>query len=416
MATIPVAVHSMFDESVTVGSAVLNNEMDRFLGVNRLVVTTFRNYERCVVEPTRPLIVLYGENGAGKTNLLEAVSLLVPGRGMRGVPFVELANASVDQDGWAVAARLDGPMGVTDIGTGLSGGAAGDGRANRLVRIDSDDVRSAARLGDYVRMLWITPSMDRLFAGPPGDRRRFLDRLVGAFDSAHGTRVNAFEKAMRERNRLLENGSRHAAWIDGIEIQMAELGVAIAAARLEAVGSLVSLLDQRRICRPESPFPWVRLSLDGEIEQLLEADAAVEVEDKYRTILGDSRSRDAAAGRTLSGPHRTDMMVVHGPKNVEAQLCSTGEQKALLIAMVLAHARVIQGTFDGYPPILLLDEIAAHLDRGRCQALFDELAELGAQVWMTGTDKALFSGLSSTACFFAVSDGTVKPVPSGQDL
>ncbi len=389
----------------------LTTESTHFLGVRRLTVTNFRSYDRLSLEPRLPCIVLTGENGAGKTNLLEAVSLLMPGRGLRGVPMNELARHAGD-GGWAVAARVAGRFGDVDLGTGLVADAQ---NGARQVRVDGSPVRGSGALGDHVRILWLTPAMDRLFTGPAGDRRRFLDRLVSAFDPAHGTRVNAFEKVMRERNRLLDRSNADPAWLDGLETQMAEYAVSIAAARRDAISALAGILAERRTQAPDSPFPWVALSFEGEIEALLDGNAAVEVEDQYRRILADSRSRDAAAGRTLRGPHRTDLLVVHGPKNMAAELCSTGEQKALLIAMVLAHARVIQGNFDGYPPVLLLDEIAAHLDEGRRRALFDELSGLGAQVWMTGTDAALFDGLGDRADRYRVEGGTVTRLAGSTD-
>lgn len=379
------------------------------LRVDRLRVTGFRNYVQAELSPSAAMIVLTGENGAGKTNLLEALSLLTPGRGLRGVPFPDLAHKARPEAGWSVSARVVGPMGETDIGTGLAPGPDTAGATARIVRVDGVTQRGSGVLSDHVRLLWLTPAMDRLFTGPPGDRRRFLDRLVAAFDPAHGTRVNAFEKAMRERNRLLDTSPGQTVWLEGVETQMAELGVAVAAARCETLGALSAMADDRRIRHAESPFPWVGLSLDGGLEARVGHDAAVEIEDEYRRMLRDSRGRDAAAGRTLEGPHRTDLDVVHGPKDMAARLCSTGEQKALLIGMVLAHARVIEQTFDGYPPVLLLDEIAAHLDRGRRDALFGELADLGAQVWMTGTEPALFAGLGDTADYFTIEDGAVRP-------
>ncbi len=390
----------------------LTTDASYSLGVERLIITDFRNYARLAVEPHAPCIVLTGDNGAGKTNLLEAISLLSPGRGLRGAAIGELARHD-GPGGWAVAARVAGRSGEVDLGTGLTGnsveqdGAGQNGSVARQIRVDGLPARGSGVLGEHIRILWLTPAMDRLFSGPAGDRRRFLDRLVIAFDPTHGTRTNAFEKAMRERNRLLDRGRADPSWLDGVEMQMAEFAVSIAAARLEAVSCLSAILADRRSAAPESPFPWVDLALEGEIEAMLDGTAAVEVEDQYRRILADSRPRDAAAGRTLSGPHRTDLLVEHGPKGAPANLCSTGEQKALLIAMVLAHARVIQGSFDGYPPVLLLDEIAAHLDEGRRRALFDELASLGAQVWMTGTDVSLFEALGDRADFYRVIDGAI---------
>ena len=364
---------------------------------------------RLDLEP-RP-VVLTGANGAGKTNLLEAISMLAPGRGLRSAPFAELVRAvggeTVRQ--WGVAAELIGPEGETRLGTSwsdpeLTGGNGG----GRQVKIDGVLQKSSGALGRHVRVTWLTPAMDRLFTGPAADRRRFLDRLVLSFDPDHGTRVQTFEKVMRERNRLLEQASGNAAWLSGLEQQMAEAGVAIAAARSAAVSELAALLARTGKASASGHFPWVEIALDGELERQICEFPAVEVEEKYRRMLADSRAQDAAAGRTLHGPHRSDLNVVHGPKGIAASYCSTGEQKALLVGIVLAHARVIRAAFEGFAPLLLLDEISAHLDESRRNGLFDELMELGAQAWMTGTDLSLFSALGERAQYLAMDDGSVK--------
>ena len=377
------------------------------LAIAQLTLTDFRNYAGLRVAPQARMVVLAGANGAGKTNLLEAVSLLSPGRGLRRAPFCELARQG-GPERWAVAAHTQGPHGLISLGTGWAGEAEGQ-EASRQVSIDGVRQKSPGTLGGYFSVLWLTPSMDRLFSGPASDRRRFLDRLVMAFDPAHGARVSSFERLMRERNRLLEGPKPDDSWVSSVEVQMAEVGVAVAAGRAQAFEAL-----SERILRNEgegegegSGFPWPDLHLEGELEALLAATSAVEVEDQYRRILSDSRGLDAAAGRTLRGPHRSDLEVRHGPKDVPAKQCSTGEQKALLVSTVLAHARLIKSLDAGTAPVLLLDEIAAHLDETRRVALFEVLEELQAQVWMTGTDESLFAPLSGRAEFYRVEDGAL---------
>ena len=376
------------------------------INISQLTLTDFRNYSALRIEPERRMIVLAGPNGAGKTNLLEAVSLLSPGRGMRRVPFFELA-CHQGNGGWAVAARTDGPQGPASIGTGWTAGN-GDAQRGGTRRVSIDGVvqKSSGTLGDYFNVLWLTPSMDRLFSGPASDRRRFVDRLVMAFDPGHGQRVSIFERLMRERNRLLERSPNEAAWLDGVEEQMAEVAVAVAAARLQAFEALEGAMGHDE----ESCFPWAQLRLEGELEGWLAALSAVEVEDQYRTMLRDSRRIDAGAGRTLNGPHRSDLLVTHGPKGIAAKDCSTGEQKALLVSTILAHVRLIKSLDGGAAPVLLLDEIAAHLDAERRAALFGILQDLGGQVWMTGTDTHLFDPLQGVAEFFSVEDGAVSPL------
>ncbi|MEM1199552.1 MAG: DNA replication/repair protein RecF [Pseudomonadota bacterium] len=381
------------------------------MALTRLTLSQFRNYAslRLDLEP-RP-VVLTGANGAGKTNLLEAISMLAPGRGLRSAPFAELVRAGGDEPSrqWGVAAELLGPEGETKLGTSWTDPEfAGGNTAGRQVKIDGVLQKSSGALSRHVRVTWLTPSMDRLFTGPAADRRRFLDRLVLSFDPDHGTRVQTFEKVMRERNRLLEQGGSNAAWLSGLEHQMAEAGIAIAAARSAAVNELAALLARTGEASESGHFPWVEISLDGELERQISELPAVEVEEKYRRMLAESRAQDAAAGRTLHGPHRSDLNVVHGPKGIAASYCSTGEQKALLVGIVLAHARVIRAAFEGFAPLLLLDEISAHLDESRRNGLFDELMELGAQAWMTGTDLSLFSTLGDRAQYLAMDDGSVK--------
>lgn len=381
------------------------------LWIERVELNGFRNYTRAVIEATSAPQVLVGANGAGKTNLLEAISLLAPGQGLRRAPFPELASAGPDASrAWSVAGRVHTALGVIDIGTGLAATAADSARAGRIVRVDGEPQSGSGVLADYVEMVWVTPAMDGLFTGAAGERRRFLDRLILCFDASYRTRVNRFEKAMQSRNRLLADGVRDHAQLSGFEIALAEEGVAIAAQRAEAVASLAQIIARRRERDADSPFPWAELKLEGSLETALADHPAVEVEDIYLKELAATRERDRAAGRTLSGPHRSDLIVGHGPKQMPARVSSTGEQKALLLGIVLAHAELVTERQSGIAPILLLDEITAHFDEHRRAALFAEILRLGAQAWMTGTDAQAFSALAAHAQFRRVDEGRVSLV------
>ena len=368
--------------------------------LSRLVVTDFRSYARAELALDGRSVVFVGDNGAGKTNLLEAISLLSPGRGMRGVPFSEVAR-DVGQGGWAVAATLETPDGQTRIGTGLEAGDNSKART-RAVRIDGEPASSAGVLGQYIRVVWLTPAMDRLFVEGASERRRFFDRLVMGFDPAHGTRVNAYERAMRERNRLLAEEAADKSWLSALEDQMATHGVAVAAARNEALARMRGAIEVSN----DTHFPRADLALEGELESALHGAAAVDVEEDFRATLAAMRGRDAAAGRALNGPHRVDLLVRHLTKDREARACSTGEQKALLIGIMLANARLLGSR--GEPPLLLLDEIAAHLDEDRRRALFDEILGLNLQAFMTGTEPALFEAFEGRAQTFRIADGAVQ--------
>lgn len=380
----------------------------RSIWVERLALSNFRNYATARLELGPEPIVLLGANGAGKTNLLEAVSLLAPGQGLRRAQFPQLARLGGSGD-WAVAAHVHTPNGSVDIGTGLlsTSESASSTRVGRLVRINGEQQSGSGALADWVEMVWLTPATDGLFTGPASDRRAFLDRLTLCFDPGYRTRAGQFERAMRQRNRLLQDGVVDPAQFAGLELIMAETGVATAAARAEAAAALGASILTRRDREPDSPFPWSLIALDGWIEQQLAERPAVDVEDAYLHALRSGRERDRAAGRALVGPHRTDVRVEHGPKSMPAQVCSTGEQKALLIGLVLAHAELLAERRDGAAPILLLDEIAAHLDASRRAALFGEILRLGAQAWVTGTDRQAFSALESRAGFLQVEDGRV---------
>ncbi len=371
------------------------------LCISRIALTNFRNYAAASIDVGPAPVVLLGQNGAGKTNLLEAVSLLSPGSGLRRAGYGELARLGSDGN-WAVAASISTRLGSIEVGTGQRPQANRQEptRQGRIVRIDGEGVGVAA-LADHIDMVWLTPAMDGLFTGGASDRRAFLDRLVLCFDAGHAPMSARFERAMRQRNRVLEdNGDR--VLLDSLEIQMAEAGVAIAAARLEAVTALAAIGAERRRKDAASPFPWFTLALEGTLETELQTSPAVDVEDRYRDRLTRGRDRDRAAARTLEGPHRSDFVVMHGPKGMPARLSSTGEQKSLLMGLVLAHSALIAERREGAPPILLLDEIAAHFDAERRAALFAEIIALGAQAWMTGTDRQAFAALEDRATFARV--------------
>ena len=321
------------------------------LRLTSLTLTGFRNHGSTRLAPGGSLIALAGHNGAGKTNILEAISMLMPGRGLRGAPFEDLAQAG-QPGGWAVSAVVENDGLETRLGTAwrsraTDGSDNGAAAASREVRIDGEVQRSAGALAGHVRMLWLTPAMDRLFAGPASDRRRYLDRLTAVFDVSHGTRVNALERLLRERNRLLSEDRLEARWLDSVEASLAEAAVAVAAARNDAIAIVGGFIEQARAHAGSGTFPWAEIKVDGELEQQLIDRPAVQIEDEYRTLLADSRGLDRAAGRTLRGAHRADLSVVHGPRQMEARLCSTGEQKALLLGLVLAQARAVRETFDG---------------------------------------------------------------------
>jgi DNA replication and repair protein RecF len=349
------------------------------------------------------MVALVGPNGAGKTNCLEAISFLSPGRGLRRATLEDVADNQGDGS-WAVSAEVEGALGLATLGTGIE---APQGEAQgiaRRCRIDREPVGSASAFGDHLRMVWLTPAMDGLFMGAASERRRFFDRLVLAIDSEHSSRVSALERSMRSRNRLLEVRNFDDHWCDAIERETAELAVAVAATRGQTAVKLAAMLRARGAA---SAFPSAEIALDGWMENALLSEPATAVEDRYRKVLRESRVRDAAAGRTLDGPHLTDLQVIYAPKAMPAKDASTGEQKALLIGLVLAHAALVAET-TGIVPLLLLDEVVAHLDPNRRAALFAELAKLGAQVWLTGADPAAFAELESSGEIFDVDNGRVS--------
>jgi DNA replication and repair protein RecF len=372
------------------------------IAIRRLTLTNFRSYHGAMLslDGGAP-VVLTGPNGAGKTNLIEAISYLAPGRGLRRATLEEVAFSEGDGS-WAVAAEVEGMVGLATLGTGIVPPAGEDATAVRLCRIDRESVASAAAFADHLRVVWLVPAMDQLFNGPASERRRFLDRLVLAVDAQHSGRTGALERSLRSRNRLLENPASDPAWLDAVEHETAELAVAVAAARAETVNRLAAALAAT--ADDGSPFPPAAIALEGFMENLLQSHSAVEVEDRYRALLRDNRARDAAAGRTLEGPHRSDLAVRYAAKDIPAADASTGEQKAMLIRLVLAHAGLLKD-MTGAAPILLLDEVVAHLDPARRAALYDALAALGAQVWMTGADPAAFADIADRAQRFEIAPG-----------
>ncbi|MBI1981273.1 MAG: DNA replication/repair protein RecF [Methylocystis sp.] len=366
--------------------------------VRRLALADFRSYAAFDCRFGSAMIALFGENGAGKTNLLEALSLFSPGRGLRRAELAECARRG-GAGGFAVSIEVELDGAAAQLGHGLT--PSGE----RLFRVDRAPAASARAFADYVRVLWLTPAMDGLFSGPAGERRRFLDRLALGVDAEHGARANRLERALRNRNRILEEETPDRRWLDAAEREIAALGVAVAAARRETVSRLVALIAAGR--DDASPFPWADVTIEGELEQRLALEPALAVEEWYRRELAASRRRDAAAGRTLIGPQASDLAVRHGPKNEAARACSTGEQKALLMGLTLAHAKLV-GAMTGQSPILLLDEVAAHFDVNRREALFQELETLGGQIWMTGADPLLFASLQERAQLLRVTLGKVE--------
>jgi|SRR3984893_5128569 DNA replication and repair protein RecF len=370
--------------------------------IRRLMLTNFRNYHAAAIAIEHHTIVLVGPNGAGKTNILEAISFLTPSRGLRHATLEDVAFSEGDGT-WAVAAEVEGALGVVTLGTGIDLPSVETKLTSRRSRIDREPVPSASAFSDHLGVLWLVPAMDGLFTGPASDRRRFLDRLVLAIDAEHGARVSALERALRSRNRLLGEPRPDEHWLDAIEHETAELAVAVAAARSQ----MVELLSDALAARDDPTFPSAQIALDGWMEALVRTYPAIEIEDRYRTILRENRERDRAAGRTLDGAHVTDIKVTYVAKAVAARDASTGEQKALLIGLVLANAELV-ARLTGFAPVLLLDEVVAHLDPARRAALFDALERLGSQVWMSGADPATFGNIAARAQVIAVESGKLS--------
>lgn len=378
------------------------------LAVRQIRLTDFRNYRQlrldCGMEP----VVLVGGNGAGKTNLLEALSFLAPGRGLRRAKLDEVCRRSRSEEpsatAWAVAATLDTPDGRIAVGTGLEPARNEGGLPRRAVRIDGRTAPSQTALGRHVAAVWLTPQLDRLFLDGASERRRFLDRLVTALHPEHAGDAAAYENALRQRARLLSEGNRDPHWFTALEDTMARHGVALAAARADTVQRLDAAARLG-----VGPFPRASLAMTGEVDGWVAGMAAIDAEDRLRGELAAARLRDAEAGTTSCGPHRSDLGVRHLDLDLPAAEGSTGQQKAVLVSIALAHARLV-ALSRGRPPLLLLDEIAAHLDQERRVALFDEVVALGVQSWMTGTDAELFKPLLGRAQILRVTDGSIAAI------
>lgn len=387
-----------FDTKATGGSAVLS-----------LSLRDFRNYAELHLRLSGRPVVLTGPNGAGKTNILEALSFLSPGRGLRRAKLSEVSRNATSSCRWAAHAELSSSVGLVAIGTGLAEAAGEDESSERrIVRINGEPASSANGLSEYLDVVWLTPQMDRLFVDGLSTRRRFMDRLVYGLDGGHARQVAAYERATRERNRLLKQGQGKSAgadpaWLAALESQMAEHGVAVAAARREGLARL-----EAGMALATGPFPRARLAAQGLVEGWLADMPALAAEEKFRGLLAARRGIDREAGLATEGPHRSDMAVWHADRDQPAAQCSTGEQKALLIAITLANARLIRAR-GNMAPLMLLDEVSAHLDGKRRAALYEELLAIGGQVWLTGTDEDLFADLGGRAEFFTVADGVVTP-------
>jgi DNA replication and repair protein RecF len=373
-------------------------------GIVRLMLTQFRSYPFLSLQCDARPVVLAGSNGAGKTNILEAISYFSPGRGLRSARLTEVSHIPSSQNSlqpWAVAITYTTADQGYHLGTGLQ---LTEGKERRVVQVDGESLKTQTRLTDYLNILWLTPQMDRLFAEGSTARRKFFDRLVYGFDPLHATRLNRYEYFMRERNNLLQQGRFDPSWLTVLEQKMAAEAIAIAAARKWVLEQL-----QQADAWMLGIFPSPALSLAGAAETLLESCKALDAEEAFAQLLQQMRSQDQASGRTLEGVHKTDLKVVYRDKGMLAEHCSTGEQKALLLAIIMATAR-LQARLRQVPPILLLDEVAAHLDEQRRQALFAEIVDLRMQAWITGTEAELFTPLEKHAQHFQVENSTINPL------
>ena len=379
--------------------------------IRKLTVSNFRNYSTASLEPSKQMVVLLGNNGAGKTNLLEAISMLSPGRGLRRAQLTQLNRAKTDainkdntieaQGQWAVSVRVESNGFQTTIGTGCASGPADGKSAKRLVKINGDIVKSQTSLNDYLSVSWLTPQMDRLFVEGGSQRRRFLDRLVFAFDALHSKRVNRYNHALRERKKLLQSWTQDTSWLNAIENSLAELGVAIALTRQDLIRRLSPIIGKNM-----GLFPSAIIYMEGEVENWLEDNSALEVEQRFREELKKSRTNGSSESNQIPGPHRSEFNCLHSSNKMEASLCSTGEQKALLVSIMLSHA-ILRKKECGSAPILLLDEISAHLDERRRSSLFELLQDLESQIWMTGTESGAFSDILKIAEAYNISEGKI---------
>ena len=372
-------------------------------GFIRLVLTQFRSYSSLLLQCTTKPIIIVGPNGAGKTNILEAISFFSPGRGLRNIRLSEACRHPGSESSstypWTVTANYIAGETHYHLGTTIN---VSEGKEKRIIHVDGEPLKTQTHLTQYLNILWLTPQMDRLFAEGMSTRRKFYDRLVYGFDASHATRLNRYDYFMRERNRLLQQYTYDPSWMTVLEQKMAAESVAIAAARKWVL---------QRLHHAEAwmlgVFPQPQLHLLGQVELLLDTHKALDVEDILARQWSDNRHQDRAAGRTLEGIHKTDFQVYYAEKAMAAEYCSTGEQKALLVSIIMMAAR-LQAQIHQCPPILLLDEIAAHLDEQRRHALYDEIIDLKMQTWITGTDNHIFAKFADHAHYFAIENGAVK--------
>ena len=400
----------------------ISNFQQQKSGVLRLTLTDFRNYQFLRINAQPGIIVVHGENGCGKTNILEAISFLTPGRGLRGARLADIKRLVISEKdeyspevisplNWAIAAEVQRGEDTFNIGTAVeqSSRESADDEDDdlrsferRIVRVDGAKISSQAELGKYISAIWLTPQMDRLFRGGSQPRRSFLDRLVYAFDMEHAKRTANFDHLYKEWYRLLKEGRADPHWLSSLEENMAAFGVAIAAARREQIARLNTFIEHE----PDDVFPSVRLELDGTVEKMLDTMPAIEAEDQYRSLLAKQR-RKVQYNESADGVNRTDFKVFYRKKKMPAELCSTGEQKSLLISIILAQAKC-QSLHKGFAPVLLLDEVAAHLDEIKKEALLEKIKAMGTQAWITTTDADLFASLRNESLFFSPQEARNK--------
>lgn len=373
-------------------------------GITRLTLNNFRNYDFLRINTDLSSVVITGENGVGKTNILEAISFLTPGRGMRSSKLSDVRKIGSLGQPWAISATISHNEEEFELGTGVEATPLEtDSRTyeKRIVKIDNDKISSQMELGKYISAIWLTPQMDRLFRGGSAPRRSFLDRLVYAFDIEHAKRTSTFEHLSKEWAQILKTQKHDDTWLNSIEENMAGIGVAIAAARREQIARLNSFIEKE----PDDIFPNVSLELDGTIERMLDDMPAIDVEDQYRGMLKKMR-QNVIYNVPIDGVSRTDFKLYYKEKNMPAELCSTGEQKSLLIGVILAQTKC-QSIYKGFSPILLLDEVASHLDEIKREALLEKIKDMNLQTWITSTDADLFASMKNEAQFLTIKDGKV---------
>ncbi len=370
------------------------------ISVEKIILTNFRNYERLEVDVLSRINIITGNNGAGKTNLLEAVSLLASGKGIRSAKIEELSKYDSSSNDWSIFASVNTPDGIISIGTGRANNSENN---KRIVKIDGKIMRSQNALAKYFSICWLTPKMDQIFNDGQSSRRKYLDKLTGLFYPDHTKHLSIYNYARTERQKLLDRNNPDYAWVAILEKRMSEQAIAIAAARLEVIDILQRAINSSTA----SSFLKPILSVSGDIEQSLESMTAINAEQQYCDKLKQARANDSANGRTSCGTHKSDFLVIHPDKKLSAEFCSTGEQKAMLLSITLATVRAAK-SWHGRSPVLLLDEVIAHLDNSKRSELFAEIEELQTQCWLTGTDISCFEQLNNKACFLSVENAVVK--------